>query len=297
MTTAELPKRNFIIITGLSGSGMSSATNAFEDLGYFCVDNLPIALLPQFAKLLLPKEDESPSLEKVALVIDIRERHFLSDFDKELEKLVKKGLRPYVLFFEASDEVLMRRFSETRRPHPFDKGEGLEKAIKEERIAMGKVRQKADQIIDTSDYTVHTLRKYLTDSFRQEKRKFLIEIVSFGHKHGLPSRLDLLFDVRHLPNPYFIPELKNLPGNDPEVVRFFNSQPEVQETIEKFLTLIEYLLPKYEKENKSYLTIGIGCTGGRHRSVRVAEAISETLKSKGYDVIVFHRDISREKPI
>lgn len=277
----------------MSGSGMSSAIKAFEDLGYFCVDNLPIKLLPQFANLLIPKEDEKPSLEKAALVMDIRERHFLSDFDKELERLNKKGLRPYVLFFEASDEVLMRRFSETRRPHPFDKGEGLEEAIKAERKALERVREKADQVVDTSQHTVHTLRKYLTETFRQQNRKFLIEVISFGHKYGLPSRLDLLFDVRHLPNPYFIPELKELPGNSPEVIDFLDSQPEFKETLEKLLSLIDYLLPYYQRENKSYLAIGIGCTGGKHRSVRAAESISESLKSKGYDVIVFHRDVSK----
>lgn len=287
------PSNRFIIITGLSGSGMSSATNAFEDLGYFCVDNLPITLLSQFTKLLLQGDEDRPSLEKAALVIDIRERHFLSDFEQEIEKLQKKGLCPFILFFEASDDVLMRRFSETRRPHPFDKGQGLKEAIRAEREAMQKVKQRADLIIDTSEHTVHSLRKFLLETFRQHDKEvpLRVEIVSFGHKYGLPTRLDLLFDVRHLPNPYFIPELRALPGNDPKVVEFLDKKPRVQETLQKFLDLVEYLLPQYKEEGKSYVTIGIGCTGGRHRSVRIAEAMAEKLRVQGYEVMVSHRDI------
>ncbi|GIU82057.1 MAG: RNase adapter RapZ [Acidobacteria bacterium] len=290
------PYQNFIIITGLSGSGMSSATNAFEDLGYFCVDNLPVSLLSQFAKLLLPKEEEKPSLDKAALVIDIRERHFLSDFHSELEKLIKKGLKPYVLFFEASDEVLQRRFSETRRPHPFDNGRGLLEAIRAEREAMQVVRQKADLIIDTSNHTVHSLRKYLLESFREAGKELplRVEIVSFGHKYGVPNHLDLLFDVRHLPNPYFVPELKPLPGNHPRVIEFLDKEKDVQETIHRFADLLGYLLPLYRREGKSYLTIGIGCTGGRHRSVRVAEALASFLREKGYEIVVSHRDIAKQ---
>jgi RNase adapter protein RapZ len=290
------PPLNFLIITGLSGSGMSSATNAFEDLGYFCVDNLPVTLLSQFAKLLLPKEEEKPSLEKAALVIDIRERHFLSDFHSELEKLIKKGLKPYVLFFEASDEVLQRRFSETRRPHPFDKGKGLLVAIRAEREAMQKVREKADLIIDTSKHTVHSLRKFLLENFRETGKDtpLRIEIISFGHKYGIPNQLDLLFDVRHLPNPYFVSELKELPGNHPKVVEFLDKEKDVRETICKFTDLLNYLLPFYRQEGKSYLTIGIGCTGGKHRSVRVAEALASILKKNGYEVIVSHRDIAKQ---
>jgi len=285
----------FVIITGLSGSGMSSATNAFEDLGYFCVDNLPITLLSQFAKLLLPKEEDKPSLEKAALVIDIRERHFLSDFQPELEKLNKKGLKPYVLFLEAEDEVLQRRFSETRRPHPFDNGKGLLAAIHAEREAMQPIRQKADLIIDTSKHTVHSLRRLLLKTFREAEKDepLKIEIISFGHKYGIPNQLDLLFDVRHLPNPYFVPELKDLPGNHPKVVEFLDKEKDVRETVSKFTDLLSYLLPLYKQEGKSYLTIGIGCTGGRHRSVRIAEAIASILKDKGYEVTVSHRDVTK----
>ena len=285
----------FVIITGLSGSGMSSATNAFEDLGYFCVDNLPVTLLSQFARLLLPHEEEKPSLEKAALVIDIRERHFLSDFPNELKQLSTIKLDPFVLFFEASDEVLQRRFSETRRPHPFDKGKGLPAAIGSERKALEKVRQTADLIVDTSSHTVHTLRKFLIEKFGQteEGTPLRVNVVSFGHKYGTPNQVELMFDVRHLPNPYFVPELKHLPGTDKKVIKFLDNQAEVHETVKRFEDLLAYLLPLYKREGKSYLTIGIGCTGGRHRSVRVAETLGKFLKKQGFEVSVTHRDVQK----
>ncbi|HEX8737271.1 MAG TPA: RNase adapter RapZ [Pyrinomonadaceae bacterium] len=286
---------NFVIITGLSGSGMSSATNAFEDLGYFCVDNLPVTMLSPFSRLLLPNEEEKPSLEKAALVIDIRERHFLSDFPSELEKLSEKKLEPFVLFFEASDEALQRRFSETRRPHPFDKGKGLLSAIQAERKALKNVRKTADLIVDTSEHTVHTLRKFLIERFGQTEdgTPLHVQVVSFGHKYGVPRQIDLLFDVRHLPNPYFVPELKHLPGTDENVIKFLDAQQEVHETTNRFADLLDYLLPLYKREGKSYLTIGVGCTGGRHRSVRVAYNLGKFLKEKGFDVNVSHRDVQK----
>ncbi|MEK7725265.1 MAG: RNase adapter RapZ [Acidobacteriota bacterium] len=284
---------NFLIITGLSGSGMSSATNAFEDLGYFCVDNLPITLLSAFARLLVPNEEEVTAIEKAALVIDIRERHFLSDFNSELKKLAKKKLHPFVLFFEAQDEVLQRRFSETRRPHPADQGEGLLSAIRAEREAMQNVRQTADLIIDTSNETVHTLRRQLVNKFSQTESgtPLHVQIVSFGHKYGIPPQADLLFDVRHLPNPYFVPELKNLPGTSEKVKQFLQNEEEVLETNRRFADLLNYLLPLYKREGKSYLTIGIGCTGGRHRSVFLTESLGKMLEQKGFDVSIVHRDV------
>ena len=214
---------HFVIVTGLSGSGMSSATNAFEDLGYFCVDNLPVTMLSTFARLLQPNEEEVVAIEKAALVINIRERHFLSEFPNELKKLTKKKLDPFVIFFEASDNVLQRRFSETRRPHPADKGDGLLEAIREEKQAMQNVRETADLIIDTSEHTVHTLRRFLVQRFGQQEIgvPLNVQFVSFGHKYGVPHDVDLLFDVRHLPNPYFEKNLKHLPGTDKKVIRFF----------------------------------------------------------------------------
>ena len=289
---------NFVIITGLSGSGMSSATNAFEDLGYFCVDNLPVTMLSPFARLLLPNEEEKPAIEKAALVIDIRERHFLSDFPSETRKLAKKNLEPFVLFFEASDEVLQRRFSETRRPHPFDKGKGLLSAIQAERKALKSVRKTADLIVDTSEHTVHTLRKLLIERFGQtaEGTPLHVQVVSFGHKYGVPRQVDLLFDVRHLPNPYFVPELKHLPGTDEKVIKFLDNQAEVNETTTRFSDLLAYLLPLYKREGKSYLTIGVGCTGGRHRSVMVANALARRLRRAGFEAVVAHRDVRKAKP-
>jgi UPF0042 nucleotide-binding protein len=286
---------NFVIITGLSGSGMSSATNAFEDLGYFCVDNLPVTMLETFARLLLPNEEEAVAIEKAALVINIRERHFLSEFPNELKKLRKKKLRPFVIFFEASDVVLQRRFSETRRPHPADTGGGLLDAIRKEKMAMNQVRETADLIIDTSKHTVHTLRRFLVQRFGQTEDgvPLNVQFVSFGHKYGVPHDVDLLFDVRHLPNPYFEKKLKDLPGTDKKVVRFLEKQKEVGETVRRFSDLLKYLLPQYKKEGKSYLTIGIGCTGGRHRSVMVANKLFEDLKNEGYETSVSHRDVQK----
>jgi RNase adapter protein RapZ len=286
---------NFVIITGLSGSGMSSATNAFEDLGYFCVDNLPVTMLSPFSRLLLPDEEEKIAIEKAALVIDIRERHFLSDFPQEIKNLAGKKLRPFVLFFEASDEVLQRRFSETRRPHPYDRGKGVLAAIESERKALKKVRNMADLIIDTSELTVHTLRHQLMQIFGQneEGAPLNVQIISFGHKYGVPRQVDLLFDVRHLPNPYFVPELKNLPGSHRKVLEFFKKEEEVKETARRFADLLNYLLPLYKREGKSYLTIGVGCTGGRHRSVMLANSLAKSLNKDGYEISVSHRDVKK----
>lgn len=291
--SVDLPE--FVIITGLSGSGMSSATDAFEDLGYFCVDNLPLTMLSTFGRLLVEGEDGSPAIEKAALVIDIRERQFLSEFPNELAKLAKRNLAPFVVFFEASDEVLLRRFSETRRPHPADKDKGLLAAIRAERRALKDVRKLADLIIDTSDHTVHTLRHLLVQQFSRsdEGVPLKVEVVSFGHKYGNPRGLDLLFDVRHLPNPYFQKDLRHLTGEDQKIVKYLLKQPEVSDTIRRFTDLLLYLLPRYQREGKSYLTIGIGCTGGRHRSVMVANSIRTALKNENFDASVTHRDIQK----
>lgn len=285
----------FVIITGLSGSGMSSATNAFEDLGFFCVDNLPLTMLSTFARLMLPNEEDAKPIEKAALVINIRERHFLSQFPTELNKLEKKRVKPFVIFFEASDDVLRRRFSETRRPHPAESGRGLLQSIRSERRAMKDIRSIADLIIDTSDHTVHTLRRYILQKFNQSPgaSPLKVQVVSFGHKYGNPRDLDLLLDVRHLPNPYFELSLRELTGEDKRIVKYLEKNPEVKETIKRFLDLIEYLLPFYQKEGKSYLTIGVGCTGGRHRSVMVSNALREALRKDGYAVSVAHRDVQK----
>jgi RNase adapter protein RapZ len=287
---------DIVIITGLSGSGMSSATNAFEDLGYFCVDNLPITILPTFARLIEASQEDS-GLARAALVIDIREGSFLADFPKQLEALRARGLNVYVLFLEASDEVLHHRFSETRRPHPADKGLRLAQAIQHERAAMRRIRALADQIIDTSEHTVHTLRSHLVQRFSLDKKgaPMRVQVLSFGHKYGSPANLELLFDVRHLPNPYFVPDLRKLSGHDRRVVKYLRSQPEVEETVKRFTDLLDYLLPLYKREGKSYVTVGIGCTGGRHRSVMVANALARRLRLTGFDAQAVHRDVRKER--
>ena len=293
--TSARTQPTFVIITGLSGSGMSSATNAFEDLSYFCVDNLPLTMLSTFARLLIPNDEEVRAIEKAALVINIRERHFLSEFPHELTKLRKKILEPFVVFFEASDEVLKRRFSETRRPHPADTGKGLLAAIRAERRALKHIRPLADLIIDTSEHTVHTLRRVITETFGTyvDGAPLKVQIISFGHKFGTPRDLDLLFDVRHLPNPFFNKALRDFGGDEPKVVRFLEKHEEVSETIGRFTDLLNYLLPFYKREGKSYLNVGVGCTGGRHRSVMVANKIREHLKKASYDVTVTHRDLQK----
>jgi UPF0042 nucleotide-binding protein len=286
-----------VIITGLSGSGMSSATNAFEDLGYFCVDNLPLMLLPTFARLVQPEEHNRPHIERAALVIDIREGTFLREFPDRLKGLRAAGLRVFVLFLEASDEALVRRFSETRRPHPFEAGVGVLESIRRERAAMAGIRQLADQVIDTSEHTVHTLRRLLIERFGGERggAQMRVQVHSFGYKHGSPHDVDLLFDVRHLPNPHFVPELRDLSGHDPRIVRYLRASEEVRETLRRFTELIDYLLPLYRREGKSYVTIGVGCTGGRHRSVMVANAIARHLRRGGYEAAAVHRDVAKTK--
>jgi len=267
---------------------------AFEDLHYFCVDNLPLTMLQTFARLLVPNDDEVTAIEKAALVINIRERHFLAEFPDELQKLKRKKLEPFVVFFEASDESLQRRFSETRRPHPADTGKGVLSAIRSERRAMKEIRSHADLIIDSSEHTVHTLRQVIVEKFSStsDGTPFSVQIVSFGHKYGNPRDLDLLFDVRHLPNPFFEPTLKELGGNDPRIVNYLRKHVDVEETVDRFAELLAYLLPFYKREGKAYLNVGIGCTGGRHRSVMVANRLAELLKEKEFSVSVRHRDLN-----
>jgi UPF0042 nucleotide-binding protein len=285
------------IITGLSGSGMSSATNAFEDLGFFCVDNLPLTLLPTFARLVQSDDLSKPHIERAALVINIREGRFLSEFPTQLAALRERGLNVYVLFLEASDEVLQRRFSETRRPHPADTGDGLLESIRAERDAMDEIRSLADHIVDTSEHTVHTLRRLIIDRFSLNPRgtPMRVQVFSFGHKHGAPRDVDLLFDVRHLPNPYFVPDLRDLSGHDRRVVKFLTENDEVRETLRRFGDLLEYLLPLYRREGKAYVSVGIGCTGGRHRSVMIANSLARQLRRAGFDATSNHRDVKKAK--
>ena len=281
-----------VIITGLSGSGMSSAMNVFEDLGYFCVDNLPIQLIPAFVHLCERKET---GISHAALVVDIREGEFLASFPQTLEQIrAREDFETTVLFFDASEAALQRRFSETRRPHPLGEGTILE-AIAAEREQFEPIRQVADMVIDTSDHTVHSLRELLRTRFGStpDASEMQLNVLSFGYKYGVPLDADLLFDVRFLPNPHFVPELKPLTGNDQPVIDFLHKSGEVKETVSRFSELLAFLLPLYRREGKSYVTVGIGCTGGKHRSVAVANAVARWLTGEGYAARVSHRDIKK----
>lgn len=281
-----------IIITGLSGSGMSSAMNVFEDLGYFCVDNLPVQLIPSFVHLFEMKES---GITRAALSVNIREGEFLKNFPQVYAQLRRRDdLETTVLFLEASDAALQRRYSETRRPHPLGEGRVLE-AIQEEREQLAPIRKLADVMIDTSDHTVHTLRAWLKTRFAPENvaQQTEITVLSFGFKHGIPLDADLLFDVRFLPNPHFVPELRELTGNDDPVIEFLEKSEEAHETVRRFKELLDFLMPLYQREGKSYVTVAVGCTGGKHRSVAVANALGRHLSREGYHARSAHRDVKK----
>ncbi len=281
-----------IIITGLSGSGMSSAMNVFEDLGYFCVDNLPVELIPSFVQLFNHKES---NITRAALGVNIREGRFLDSFPQVYSRLRGRAdLDLTVVFLEASDAALQRRYSETRRPHPLGEGRVLE-SIQEERDKLSPIRGLADVVIDTSDHNVHTLRESLKKRFAPENKSAEMElnVLSFGYKYGVPLDADLLFDVRFLPNPYFVPELRELTGNDAPVLEYLQKTTEAPETIRRFSDLLDYLMPLYQREGKSYVTVAIGCTGGKHRSVAIANAIGQHLSQTGYHARVLHRDVKK----
>jgi len=281
----------FVILTGLSGSGKTHAIRALEDLGYFCVDNLPRQLLPTFADL---ASRGDAGLERVALVVDVREGGFLKQFPKVYRKLKSTpGVEPRLIFLEANRSSLVRRFSETRRPHPLAPDRSVAEGIDEERRKMSRIRALADLIIDTSNLTVHELRDVFmrmtqTDRPRSE---MVVNLVSFGFKHGPPLDADLVFDVRCLPNPHFVDRLRPLTGRDPKVVRFMRRHAATREYIDRLTTFLSFALPQYVQEGKSYLTIAIGCTGGQHRSVMVAEALKKSLAgAKNVRLRVKHRD-------
>jgi UPF0042 nucleotide-binding protein len=280
-----------VIITGVSGSGMSSALKAFEDLGYFAIDNLPVQLIPTFVRLC----DESAEIDRSAFVVDVRSREFLGMFPRIHQELTDKGVELTVLFLEADDEVLVRRYSETRRPHPLP-DEDVVAAVRHERELVSEIRDLADLVIDTSEHNVHSLRDVIKERFAAESsaHDMNVTISSFGFKHGIPRGLDMLFDVRFLPNPHFIPELRPFTGRDSQVIEYLRSESEVEETITRFVDLLDYLLPRFRREGKSYLTVGVGCTGGRHRSVMVADAIQARLAERGFGAKVVHRDIDRD---
>lgn len=278
---------NLVIITGMSGSGKASVLKAFEDLGYYCVDNLPIGLIPRFADL----AKQSSEIEKAALVADIREGEQLKRLPAIVRSL-KKQVNTTVLFLEASDDVLLRRFSETRRPHPLGKDSTVKSALSEERQRLQPIRDLADVVVDSSRFNVHELRAHISSKFTagSTEKDILISIVSFGYKTGVPSDVDLVFDVRFLPNPHFVPEFRPLTGRHPQVAKYIRSFPQTQEFIDRISELLIYLIPHYIREGKSYLTIAFGCTGGQHRSVMIGEDVKKRLAKAGYRVKVVHRD-------
>ena len=275
-----------VVITGMSGSGKASVLKAFEDLGYYCVDNLPVELIPRFAEM----ARHSAHIERTALVVDIREGQELERLPAMLRSL-KRSTNCKLLFLEASDESLVRRFSETRRPHPLS-NMPVKAAIADERRRLQPIRKLADLIIDTSKLNVHELRAHAIERFSQERsdKTIYISCVSFGYKQGVPQDADLVFDVRFLPNPHFVPELRPHTGQHPKVAKYIRSFPQTKEFIQRIGELLVYLLPHYIREGKSYLTIGFGCTGGQHRSVMIAEEVRKKLEQAGYKVKVTHRD-------
>ena len=281
----------FIVLTGLSGSGKSQAIRALEDLGYFCVDNLPTTLIPTLAKL----STRGGDIEKVAIVVDVREGNLLSSFPRIFKRLRSmRGLNPRLIFLEASSSTLVRRFSETRRPHPLAPRRSASEGIREERTRLTPIRELADAIVDTSDMTVHELRQFFMGLSRESSNaRLVVTVLSFGYKHGLPLEADLVFDVRCLPNPHFVPTLRRRTGRDRAVAAFLERDASTREFIERLEGYVRYVLPHYVAEGKSYLTVAIGCTGGRHRSVAIAERMRRSLgQTSGARVRVRHRDLA-----
>jgi RNase adapter protein RapZ len=280
-----------VVVTGLSGSGKSTAIHVLEDLGFYCIDNLPIALIPRLVELWETSRD---AVRRVALGIDVRERHFLAEFPRVFDQLRDHDVALEVLYLEASDEVLVRRFSETRRPHPADQGGGIADGIRREREKLHGLRELADRILDTSAFTVHELRSALRDLVdRPEPGTMTIGLLSFGYKYGLPTDADLVLDARFLPNPYFVEALRDKMGSDPAVADYVLCRDETQEFLRRLVELLEFTLPRYRREGKSYLTIALGCTGGRHRSIVLVEELRRRLQESGHRVLVRHRDAER----
>lgn len=285
-----MKREKIIIVTGLSGSGKSTAIKALEDVGFFCVDNLPVVLLPEFLELRMGSDSE---ISKLALVMDIREKSFISTYSDVLDGLRRQGYRFEILFLEASEEVLVRRYSQTRMHHPLATGERLLEAIRTETEQLKGLKGVADKVIDTSHYNVHELKAVISGhAFKIVQTGHAeVHILSFGYKYGIPHDADLVIDVRFLPNPYFVPQLRELNGMAPEVKAFVKKGEETQTFLKKYLDLLDYLMPLYEKEGKSYLTVAIGCTGGKHRSIVIADEIFQHLKKKTDHINLIHRDV------
>jgi len=283
--------KELVIVTGISGAGKASALKAFEDLGYHAVDNLPLELLPDFARLV----EKSREILSAVIVVDVREGPTLDQLP-EILKSVKMVLPTRVVFLDAQDAVLVRRYSETRRPHPLRKSETVSRSIVEERQLLDPIRNVADTLVDTSNFNVHELRAHIQARFGQEEQanRLLVSCLSFGYKNGVPLDADLVFDVRFLPNPHFVAEFRKKTGKDPKVAAYVAGFPQTTEFLDRLTDLLLYLLPHYVEEGKSYLTIAFGCTGGQHRSVMMAEEMSRRLHESGYEVKAIHRDVPRD---
>jgi UPF0042 nucleotide-binding protein len=282
--------RQLVILTGLSGSGKGSVLNTFEDLGFYCVDNLPVALITTFSELYQEGRGE---VERAALLVDAREGERIEKLPGIFRKLAVDHATSLV-FVEASDAALQRRFSETRRPHPLGRSGSIIEGIREERRRMAPIRRLADVIIDTTKFNVHELRQFVIDRFQNPgRRPLLVSLVSFGFRYGIPADADLVFDVRFLPNPHFVPRLRPFDGRNSRVARYIRSFPQTEEFRRRIESLLTYLIPHYIHEGKSYLTVAFGCTGGRHRSVALAEMTRQALKRKGYATKVVHRDLDK----
>ena len=283
-------KPELVAITGLSGSGKASVLKALEDLGFYAVDNLPVDLIPKFADLIR----DNAAVRCAAIVVDVREGEGLKRFPEVLAR-IRRGVDVRLVFLEADEEALVRRFSETRRPHPLGTDRSIIKSIRAERTQLAPIRAVADLIINTSKFTVHELREFIGEQFRgkRDESNIMVYVSSFGYRHGLPTDSDLVFDVRFLPNPNYIPKFKNLTGKNPGVARYIRSFPQTIEFISRISDLLIYLLPHYIEEGKSYLTISFGCTGGQHRSVMMADEIRKRLAKAGFTTKVTHRDIAR----
>lgn len=288
-----MPGLKLVVITGLSGAGKSHALKCFEDVGYFCIDNLPPALLPTFVELC---HQQGGEIKNVALGIDIRERVFFADLIGILQRLKDLGHSVELLFLEARDAVLVRRFSESRRPHPLLPDLPVLEGVRFEKERLAEIRAHADRIIDTSNLSVHDLRDLLSRHFSKEQasRRLTISLITFGYKFGVPYDIDLLFDVRFLRNPYFVPDLKPLTGEDPRVRSYVLDDPDAKGFLDRLEQLFTFLIPLFERERRSYLNVGIGCTGGRHRSVVVAKRLQESFSAAGYHVTLSHRDLTKQ---
>jgi RNase adapter protein RapZ len=287
---AKREANQLVILTGLSGSGKSTVLKAFEDMGFYCVDNMPVGLIPIFAEL---NEAGEGNFSRAALLVDAREGAQLQKLPGLLMHL-RKDHPISLVFIEANDDALLRRYSETRRPHPLGKDHSVRESLHHERELMAPIRKLADLVIDSTQFNVHELRNFITRRFKSpDRHTMLISVVSFGYKYGVPVDADLIFDVRFLPNPHFVPALRKFTGRDAKVRRFIRSFPQTGEFLKRMESLLAYLMPHYIEEGKSYLTIAFGCTGGKHRSVMLAEEIKKALEKRKYASKVFHRDIEK----